>query len=212
MSTYVSNRNSDGLTDENGHYRFLMKAFTGNILSGLKVEPSSPASMSLTITAGDAKVPYSDYGYSVWSDSSTTVSITTSDANNPRIDSIVGYVDRSMAVSSSAVNNPNMFKFMVVAGTPNATPSAPSASVIQNAVGAGNPYIILADVNVAAGSRAISSTDISVARRQNVSLTDGISLSSINANGSTIEFKIISANDPLPSAKEGVTQIVFITN
>jgi len=49
---------------------------------------------------------------------------------------------------------------VAVAGTPNASPSAPSGATIQAAVGASNPYIVLANVLVGTSVTQINSSNI----------------------------------------------------
>ena len=89
MAKYISNRNG-GKTDEQGHYRFHVNAWDGNILNdGLKVKQNSPLGMSVLIEPGDVKIDYSTYGYTGWNDADEAVTIATADGSNPRIDRIV---------------------------------------------------------------------------------------------------------------------------
>ena len=163
MTTYLNNRDG-GKTNEEGHLRFQAKVWSGNIVSGLQAVQRSPLAMGINISVGDAKVDYSTYGYSVWIDSIEAVGITTADPSNPRIDRIVGYVDRSVTPSSTNSNNPGLLKFMSVAGTPAASPSAPSNVTVQAAVGASNPYFNIANVLVGTGVTTISTGNITDTR------------------------------------------------
>ena len=210
MTTYISNRNSDGLTDENGHFRFPMKLVEGQILSGF--EPSATGGMSISISAGEARVPYADYSHGVWSDEATSVTIGTSSTVNPRIDRVVGYVDRQMEMTSEDVNNPDMFKFAVVQGTPSATPVAPNDNTVQSAVQAGNPWIEICRVTVPRSATSITSGNIDTSYRVGVSISPNIKLPEISlADGTRVKFAVISQGDPLPAAEEGVTIIVLKT-
>ena len=159
MATFLSNRDG-GKTNEEGHYRFQIKSFTGNVNNGLLVKQNNPLSMSVLVEAGDAKIAFQTYGYTWWNDGDLSVSLATADVSNPRIDRIVAYVDRSVTPSSSVTNNPNIVKIISVSGSPASSPVAPIDSVVQTAVGAGNPFMSLAEVRVNAGVSTISSGNI----------------------------------------------------
>ena len=116
--------------------------------------------MSVLVATGDAFISYLNYAYPVWSDATNNPAITSNSSGNPRIDAVVLWVDRSV-VSSSSSDNPGASKVTVVAGTPGASPSAPSNSDIQTAIGAGNPFLRLANVTVASGASSITNANIS---------------------------------------------------
>lgn len=159
MAKYISNRNG-GKTDEQGHYRFHVNAWDGNILNdGLKVKQNSPLGMSVLIEPGDVKIDYSTYGYTGWNDADEAVTIATADGSNPRIDRIVAYVDRVMTPNPSNSNNPGMLKFMSVAGTPAGSPSPVSDSAVNTAVSS-NPWCELAQVRVNASVSTITNGSI----------------------------------------------------
>jgi len=159
MAKYISNRNG-GKTDEQGHYRFHVNAWDGNILNdGLKVKQNSPLGMSVLIEPGDVKIDYSTYGYTGWNDADEAVTIATADGSNPRIDRIVAYVDRVMTPNPSNSNNPGMLKFMSVAGTPAGSPSPVSNSTVNTAVSS-NPWCELAQVQVNSGVSTITNGSI----------------------------------------------------
>lgn len=211
MATYLSNRNSNGYTDENGHFRFPMKLVDGNILEGLEVKAQSTPNMTLTITAGEAKIPYSDYAYGVWSDANSTVTIGTASSANPRIDRVVAYVDRGMTFTSSQTNNPGALKFKVVAGTAGNPAVAPTDATVQSSVGAGNPWIELAKVNVAAGATSITTSSIDNSGRQPVSLSSNVKAPEIaTLDGTAIKFVVINEGDDLPSPIADTTLVVLV--
>ena len=159
MATFLSNRDG-GKTNEEGHYRFQTKSFTGNVNNGLLVKQNNPLSMSVLVEAGDARIPYQEYGYTWWNDGNLSVSLNTADPSNPRDDVIVAYVDRGVTSSSSVTNNPDIVKIKSVAGSPSASPTPPNNTVIQTSVGAGNPFMILAQVRVGAGVSTVSNGNI----------------------------------------------------
>lgn len=147
MSTYVSNRDG-GQTDEQGHYRFQTKVWSGNVLQGFATSQNSPLGMSVIVSQGDIKINYSSYAYTAFSDSDTVVTITTANGSNPRIDRLVAYIDRGMTPSPLSPNNPNMLKFKVIAGVPGAIPVRPSDSDVNTDVGPSNPWTSLSDILV----------------------------------------------------------------
>lgn len=211
MATYLSNRNSDGYTDENGHFRLPLKLIDGEILEGLEVSANSTPNMTVKISAGEAKIPYQDYAYAVWSDAVATLTISTASSSNARIDRIVAYVDRTMTFTSSDTNNPGALKFKVVAGTPANPAVAPTDATVQSSVGAGNPWIELARVNVAMNATSITSANIDSSYRIPVSLSPNVKTPEITTvDGSAIKFVVINEGDSLPSAIEGTTLIVLV--
>jgi hypothetical protein len=164
MAIFVSNRDG-GKTDEEGHYRFQTNVWSGNVIGdGLEVTENSPLGMSVLVQDGDARIPYSDYAYTSWVDGAEAVTISTADPTNPRIDRIVMYVDRGEAPQTVNPNNPNIGMLLAVAGTPAATPSRPSDGAVDTAVGAGNPWIDLADVLVGSSVTQISNSNITSTR------------------------------------------------
>lgn len=180
MTLYISNRDGNGKTDERGHYKFPAVAFSGEVvMPGLAVTQNSPTGMSVLIATGDYRIPTSDYAYTGWNTASVPITITTSDPANPRIDTIVLYVDKSSSTSASPPNNPGIAKAKVVNGTPNAIPTAPNGTTIQSSVGAGNPYIILADVRVNAAVTSILNANITDRRTRATVAADFVTTTSI---------------------------------
>ena len=163
MTLYLSNRDGNGKTSEEGHYRLQTALLSGNTLqsTSLAVTQNSPTGLSVLVAPGDFKIDTtSGYSYTGWNNISTAVTITTADPSNPRITTIVAYVDKGASTSASPPNNPGIIKFMAVNGTPQAVPVAPIDATIQTAVGAGNPFIAIADVRVNAGATSILNTHI----------------------------------------------------
>lgn len=181
MTSYLTNRDG-GKTNQEGHIRFQTKVWNGNVVSGLQALVRSPLAMGVNISIGDAKVDYSTYGFTVWTDAIEAVSIATADPSNPRIDTVVGYVDMAVTPSSTNTNNPGLLKFKSVAGTPAASPSSPSGATIQASVGASNPYFTIANVLVGTGVTTIDNTKITDTRVI------------ININGSNIADNSVSGS------------------
>lgn len=93
--------------------------------SSLSVGPNSPVGMSVVVASGWAAIvgtTQSNMGvYTVYNDANTTLTVTTADPTNPRIDRIVATVQD--AFYSGSFNN---VIFQVVAGTPAGSPVAPA--------------------------------------------------------------------------------------
>nr|DAO33669.1 MAG TPA: hypothetical protein [Caudoviricetes sp.] len=212
MTTFVSNRDSGGKTNENGHFRILSEILAGEVIRGFEVTARTSPSMVLNISQGAALVPYSNYSYGVWSDAIEQIIIPGADSSNSRIDSIVAYVDRTMNFNSADINNPGALKFKVVSGSASNNPVPPTQSQVQASIGAGNPYIILANVTVNQGVSAILASAIDNKAKKPAKLSDNIaSAGFLTSRDSKIEFDLIQEGDSLPSAKPGKTLIVFIT-
>lgn len=191
MTLYISNRDGNGKTDEQGHYRLPSIITAGTaLLPGLAVTQNSPLGLSVLVAAGDYRIDTGNgYAYHGWNNVSTAVALSTADSANPRIDSIVIYVDKGAATSASPPNNPGIAKLIKVNGTPNAVPTAPNGATIQAAVGAGNPYIVLADVRVNALATQVTDANITDRRTRLTIANDVVSESSI-LNGAVTTNKL----------------------
>lgn len=116
--------------------------------SGLKVNLSAGNGLISTGTG---------FARRIASDSTNSITIATA-ASSARIDSIVAYIDNSVAPTTSVVDNTNnILKFVAVSGTPAANPLAPTSTAIQSAIGAGNPYMVLWDVTIPANATTLTS-------------------------------------------------------
>ena len=129
--------------------------------SDLKV--SAGSGMNVTVSTGAGIIGNGTLsGVRFAIDSPVTVAVNAASTANPRMDSVVAYIDKSVSASTSVVDNTDLgiVKFKSVAGTPASAPTAPSTSTIQSSIGAGNPYMILANVTVPKSSTAASSFTI----------------------------------------------------
>jgi len=201
MSKLVFNRDG-GKTDEFGHLLGLARSMQGEVIEGLLVAANGSPNMTVNVPIGTAMIPVGSggaaYKYFVGLDATESVAITTANPSNPRNDLIVMYVDVAVTPSQSFTNNSNnMLKLVAVAGTPAASPADPSVANIQTAIGAANPYIILARVGVGAGVTQINSGNITdlraicVPRRvDSTSFVDN-TLSGIKLLGSSVAFSKI---------------------
>lgn len=124
---------------------------------------SAGTGMNVTVAIGNGLISTgTGFARRIATDATNTVSLTAASSANPRIDAIVAYIDNAVTPSASVVDNTNgVLKFKSVAGSPAATPSAPTAQAIQSSVGAGNPYMVLAYVAVAKNATAAGAiTDV----------------------------------------------------
>ena len=124
---------------------------------------SAGTGMNVTVAIGNGLISTgTGFARRIATDATNTVSLTAASTANPRIDAVVAYIDNAVTPTTSVVDNTNgVLKFKSVAGSPAATPSAPTAQAIQSSVGAGNPYMVLAYVAVAKNATAAGAiTDV----------------------------------------------------
>lgn len=166
MTIYLSNRDGNGKTSEEGHYKFQTAVYQGNVLgeNDCKVSETTPASLQVSVSVGQFKIDTTGYSYTGWINNAATVSVDTPDAANPRITTIVLYVDKDAATSPSPPNNPGVVKLASIDGTPSATPVAPNDTTIRDEIGIQNPFIRLATINVAALASSVTNADITDVR------------------------------------------------
>jgi len=116
----------------------------------LAVTQNSPAGMSVLVASGWAAIlgtTQSNMGtYMAYNDATTTLTVSTANASNPRIDIVVVTVND--AYYTGSLNN---VTFQVIAGTPASAPVAPSTPansllLATIAVGAGVTSIVTANI------------------------------------------------------------------
>lgn len=178
--------------------------------SDLKV--SAGSGMNVTVSTGAGIIGNGTLsGVRFAIDSPVTVAVNAASTANPRMDSIVAYIDKSVSASTSVVDNTDLgiVKFKSVAGTPASTPTAPSASTIQSSIGAGNPYMILANVTVPKSSTAASSFKIADMRVTPTSaiITDNSITTKKLANKSVTSDKVdfTTFKFPIPDYSNGTS-------
>lgn len=137
----------------------------------LKVtQRSAGANMSVDINKGDDNfgsvyLKRSGNCYPAYLDAAHNIAIDSNTSGNPRIDAVVAYADLVATPGSTNQGN-DVAKFIVVKGTPAASPVAPSSAAIEAAIGASDPYEVLAHVTVADSASAIADANISDQRRR----------------------------------------------
>jgi hypothetical protein len=153
---------NNAATDLEGWSRWLTKLFRAGVVTGLTVsQRAAGANMSVDIAAGDAVPMTTDTAPYSWSTAVENVAIGAASVTNRR-DLVVAYVDLSVTNPSTATpNNPGALKFLVVQGTPAASPSDPNDAAIRaTAVGASNPYLVLARVSLTSSTTQITNAQI----------------------------------------------------
>ena len=125
--------------------------------SSLAVSPNSPAGMSVLVATGWCAIvgtTQSNMGvYTIFNDAIDTLTITTADPTNPRIDRVV--VTVRDAYYSGAYND---VIFQVVAGTPAGSPSAPATPA--NSISLATVYVGAAVTQINSGNITDTRTEI----------------------------------------------------
>lgn len=198
MSKLVHNYNG-GTTDQYGTFLALSRFLTGDVIEGLKVVANGTPNMTVVVQNGSGRIGTgtypSNYSFFVSVDTSGGESVTIgTSAASPRIDYIVAYIDLAVSGSTSPtyVNNTNaVLKFADVQGTPAGSPVVPTVSQIQTAIGASNPYVIYAQVAVAASATSITNPNITDSRVF-IRPTNGVGLSLSSYIDSGCVWSIVS--------------------
>lgn len=164
--------------------------------SSLAVTQNSPAGMSVRVAAGWAAIigtTQANMGaYVAYNDAQTTLTVTTADPTNPRIDLVC--VTVRDAYYTGAFND---VIFQVIAGTPAGSPVAPTLPANS---------ISLATLAVGAGVTSITTANITDTR---VAVTSNLAISSLpsqagnggkylTTDGSTASWATITT-DPTPT-------------
>ena len=168
---------------------------TTGILSAadLAVTQSGTPAMSVSVAAGWANIlgtfQASMGAYQVYNDAATTLTVTTADVTNPRIDLVV------VAVQDAFYSGvPNTVVFTVVAGTPAASPAVPTApvnsiSLAQLAVAANATTVVTANITdlrvLATTGTAIASGAAAAGTLTGATLAAGVTASSLTSFGAS---------------------------
>ena len=184
MTVYLTNRDGNGKTNEEGHYRLVSKILSGQVMTAndLKVIENTTPNMSVIVQAGDYRLMTSaGYAYTGWIDVDTNVTVSAADPSNPRKTVIVLYVDKGATTSASPPNNPGIAKLMAVNGAAAGSPTVPSNAAIQTAVGSGNPFMILGTIDIGAAASTITNSNITDNRTEITISDELLSASSLLA-------------------------------
>lgn len=163
--------------------------------------------MNISLSAGNGMID-TGLGFSrrIASDAVNTISVDAASSANPRKDALVAYIDNGVTPTTSVLDNTNdILKFACVAGSPAATPAAPSDATIQTAIGAGNPYVVLWYVTVPKSATSLSTATFTDNRNIS-SKIDGSNIKDGTVTSSKIDWATI-AGQPT-----GFTRNNFDTN
>nr|WP_218681349.1 hypothetical protein [Rhodococcus qingshengii] len=196
MAKLLINPAVGGNSDYYGTFINTTNFFSGNVFKGLNVTQTASASMAVVVNPGSGLIREGTFpgqiGYHVAIDTvgGETVTIATANVSNPRIDAIVGYIDKSVTVPSGT-NNTNIYKLAAVAGTPGVSPVAPTDAQIKAAIGAANPYDTYATILVGTGVSQVDSSKITDRRNTAIGkMSEAVAATlfsrSVDANGWTV--------------------------
>lgn len=180
--------------------------------SSLAVAPNSPAGMSVLVSSGWAAIvgtTQSNMGvYTVFNDATTTLTVTTANPTNPRIDRVVVTVQD--AYYTGAFND---VIFQVVAGTPAGSPVAPatpanSISLATILVGAGVTQINAGNIT---DTRVDTTTNLPVG--DITAVTAGSGLSGGGSSGAvTLSLDYAAATTLTLNAQTGTTYTTVLAD
>lgn len=123
-------------------------AFGSVVASITSFVASAGTGMNVNISTG-AGLIYDTIARRIATDATETATVPTASASFNRIDSLVAYIDTAVSPTTAVTDNTNdILKFIVVAGTASASPTAPNDSAVQSAIGAGKPFMRLYDITV----------------------------------------------------------------
>lgn len=121
------------------------------------VTEHNPQNMSIDVAVGRGYVKRANHTHPVRSTTIVNVAVSSNSSGNGRVDAVVMYLDLN---ATPTADGQNVFKFAVVAGTPAANPVIPDSTAILTAIGAGNPYSVLASILVDSGVSLIADNKI----------------------------------------------------
>lgn len=183
-----------GAHSDAAYTAFENAAYGSCVASATSLAVSAGSGMSVRIAAGDAIISTPSSGKRIQSDAVETVTISAANATYPRIDSVVAYIDSAIQPTTAVIDNVNgILKFAAVAGTPAASPTAPTESMIQAAIGAGNRYMVLADVKVPNGATSINTATFTD-RRKVATMIDSNNIAQKAVKADNIDFTTMPGN------------------
>ena len=177
-----------GAHSDAAYTAFENAAYGSCVANATSLAVSGGGGMSVRIAAGDGIISTPSSGKRIQSDAIETVTISAANATYSRIDSVVAYIDSAVQPTTAVIDNVNgILKFAAVAGTPAADPKAPAESMIQAAIGAGNRYMVLADVKVPNGATSMNTATFTD-RRKVATMIDGNNIAKKAVKAENIDF------------------------
>lgn len=153
------------------------------------VEAQDTPDMTLKVNMGYAFIKKSD-GSKVFPvrmySSAENATITANASGSGRIDAVVLLIDTAESPNATVTN---VAEIGVVAGTPSASPTAPSDSDISTSIGASNPFLRLANVAVGSGVSEITNANITDMRVRAINIKrSGVYATA--SDGATVTFDV----------------------
>lgn len=183
-----------GAHSDAAYTAFENAAYGSCVANATSLAVSAGSGMSVRIAVGDGIISTPSSGKRIQSDAIETVTISAANATYPRIDSVVAYIDSAVQPTIAVIDNVNgILKFAAVAGTPSASPIAPAESMIQAAIGAGNRYMVLADVKVPNGATSMNTATFTD-RRKVATMIDSNNLAKKAVKAENIDFTTMPDN------------------
>lgn len=183
-----------GAHSDAAYTAFENAAYGSCVANATSLAVSAGGGMSVRIAAGDGIISTPSSGKRIQSDAIETVAISAANATYSRIDSVVVYIDSAVQPTTAVIDNVNgILKFAAVAGTPAANPAAPAESMIQAAIGAGNRYMVLADVKVPNGATSMNTATFTD-RRKVATMVDGNNIAKKAVKADNIDFTTMPGN------------------
>lgn len=185
---------SGGAHSDAAYTAFENAAYGSCVANATSLAVGAGSGMSVRIAAGDGIISTPSSGKRIQSDAIETVTITAANATYPRVDSVVAYIDSAVQPTTAVIDNVNgILKFAAVAGTPAADPKAPAESMIQAAIGAGNRYMVLADVKVPNGATSMNTATFTD-RRKVATVIDSNNIAKKAVKAENIDFTTMPGN------------------
>jgi hypothetical protein len=132
----------------------------GGVISDSDLIVVEPAGGGLNVDIGVGScICLGTNAYPVYNSATYTQEIDANASGNPRVTSVVVYIDLSASPATDGEGY-DVAKFKTVNGSAGGYPVIPSDSEIQSSVGASNPFVRLANVYVASGATGISNANI----------------------------------------------------
>lgn len=183
-----------GAHSDAAYTAFENAAYGSCVANATSLAVSAGSGMSVRIAAGDGIISTPSSGKRIQSDAIETVTISAANATYPRIDSVVVYIDSAVQPTTTVIDNVNgILKFAAVAGTPAANPTAPTESMVQAAIGAGNRYMVLADVKVPNGATSMNTATFTD-RRKVATMVDGNNIAKKAVKAENIDLTTMPGN------------------
>lgn len=152
------------------------------------VEENNPTAREVVVNEGRAYFKKTSMTYSGYTDDAEVVSIAANNSGNPRISALVAMLDLS---ATPDADGQGVLSFVEVLGTPASSPTTPSDEDIQLEIGAGNPFVRLANITVANAATQILNANISDQRTRTVLSPIVLDPGIITAvDGSTVTFDL----------------------